>query len=249
MKKLTFFAAAFLVAATSFAQTTTTSGTPETKSKTTHGTTVSAAAKANVSSDVTTAVTGKGEAMREVAKAKADKAKARKEETSTALKDELTSQKDAAKARKEDLKAKKEETKNQTEQTGDATAQAKADLKAKAKAQREENQETYTQSKADLKLKSKAEVEVSKQELESHGDAVSNLATETITTGREKGQLIKEAASEKRQRAGRVETKTGVAVKAGSTNARRANVTTGLSTKGLKPVKVHAATNLNIGRN
>ncbi|RNI31012.1 hypothetical protein [Rufibacter latericius] len=245
MKKLTFLAAAFLLAGTSFAQTTSSTGSQDTNSKTTHGTTVSTTAKTTLSADVNADVSGKGEAVREVAKAKADKAKEKKEKTDKALQEEITSQKEAAKARKEELRAQKEEAKAQKEATLDAAAQTKADLKAKTQTEETLDAASHTE----VKVKSNAELKSVRKDQENHGEAVSTLTRETLATGKEKGELVKTAASEKRQRAGRVSATTGTAAKVNaSTSARRTKVTTGLSTKGVKPVKVNAAANLKVGK-
>ncbi|KAA3439155.1 hypothetical protein FOA19_00270 [Rufibacter hautae] len=84
--------------------------------------------------------------------------------------------------------------------------------------------------------------------MENHGQAVSTVAKATLETGKEKGQAVKAAASEKRQRAGRIQPETGAAAKVNASSASRAKVNTGLSTKGVRPVKVNAGANLKIGQ-
>ncbi|WP_207435852.1 hypothetical protein [Sabulibacter ruber] len=237
MKKLTFVIAALLVSAASFAQTTTATGTQKTTAKANHGQTVSTAAHSTLNANVTTDVSAKGEAVSEVAKAK---------------KAQVQEQKEAAKARKEELK---EEVKAQKQKAEDATAQTSAEAQVKTKAEIEqakekkrELKEAAAQTRAEAKVKADADLEASKPELESHGERVSAVAKSTVETGKEKGQLVKEAASEKRKaRAGRVQTQSGATVKANASAARKTKVTTGLSTKGIRPVKVNAGANLKVG--
>ncbi|MBC3541495.1 hypothetical protein ACFSC6_15775 [Rufibacter sediminis] len=236
MKKLAFIVAAFLVAGTSFAQTTSTSQEP--KTQTTHGTTVSSTAHTELTADAS----GKGETVREVAKAKVEKTKEKKEKTTKSLKDEETSQREAALTRKEETKTRKAAAKSQTQEGLEAAAQKRAEQKAKAR-------KKVTQTEAEAKVKSNANLKAARPDHDNHGETVSTVAKETEVTGQEKGQLVKQAASEKRQRAGRIETETSVTAKTRTSSARRhTKVTTGASAKGVKPVKVNAGANLKAGK-
>ncbi|MFB9864163.1 hypothetical protein EFA69_07570 [Rufibacter immobilis] len=97
-----------------------------------------------------------------------------------------------------------------------------------AKARRQARKEAAAQEREALKQKTKEDLKTN------HGTQVSDLSRETAAAGRDKGQLVKETASAKRQtRAGRVETGAAAKVRVAKENRAKAHP------KAPRPVKVN----------